>query len=281
MPLICPVRKCACPLELAPHGARCERGHCFDRARSGYINLLQPQDRRSSRPGDSRAAVQARQRALDGGLSSVLRQVLLQAVGDCLAKTAQGGKSGSLPSVLDVGCGCGYFLDAVCREYGLEGWGVDLSAAAVDAAARRYPDYHWLVVNADRCLPFADDSLDLLLTITSRKNPSEFHRVLRPEGRLIAVVAAEDDLAELRKRILGEALSIDRVGGTLELFRGRFEPEAEYLARDRLYLERPALADLLASSYRGARHSAQKKLAEIAGLEVTLSHRLLVLRAAG
>ncbi|NLC71792.1 MAG: methyltransferase domain-containing protein [Desulfuromonadaceae bacterium] len=276
--MICPVRGCDCFLELGPRGARCERGHCFDRARSGYVNLLQPQDRRSSHPGDSRAAVQARQRALDGGLASVLRRVLLQAVGDCLRKMAGDERPGPLPSVLDVGCGCGYFLDAVCREYGLEGWGVDLSVPAVEAAARRYPDRRWLVVNADRRLPFADRSFDLLLTVTSRKNPEEFHRVLRPGGRLIAVVSAEDDLAELRERVLGQALATDRTAGTVALFRGRFELENEYLARDLLYLERPALADLLASSYRGARYRAQEKLACVEAMEVTVSHRLLSFR---
>ncbi|NLV25333.1 MAG: methyltransferase domain-containing protein [Deltaproteobacteria bacterium] len=277
--LICPVRNCACRLELGPWGARCERGHCFDRARSGYVNLLQPQDRRSSTPGDSRAAVRARQRVLDGGLASVLRRVLLQAVGDCRGKMA-GSEVSGLSSVLDVGCGCGYFLAAVCREFAAEGWGVDLSSAAVDAAARRYPDCRWLVVNADRSLPFADAGFDLLLTITSRKNPAEFRRVLRPGGRLIAVVSGEEDLAELRERILGEALAVDRVAGTVELFRGMFDLENEYLARDRLFLERPALADLLISSYRGARRRPQEKLARIDAMEVTLSHRLLMFRLA-
>ena len=37
----------------------CPRGHSFDVARSGYINLLQPQERRSRNPGDSADAVAA------------------------------------------------------------------------------------------------------------------------------------------------------------------------------------------------------------------------------
>jgi hypothetical protein len=34
------------------------RGHSFDIARSGYINLLQPQERRARRPGDATDAVE-------------------------------------------------------------------------------------------------------------------------------------------------------------------------------------------------------------------------------
>ncbi|MBN1140174.1 MAG: hypothetical protein JXB25_00025, partial [Deltaproteobacteria bacterium] len=115
-------------------------------------------------------------------------------------------------------------------------------------------------------------------TITARKNPPEFRRVLRPEGWLIAVVSAEDDLAELRRAVLGEAFSRDRAGSTADLFQDLFCLEKEYSARTRLYLEKTQLADLLASSYRGARYRAREKLARIEGLDVTLSYRLLCFR---
>jgi 23S rRNA (guanine(745)-N(1))-methyltransferase RlmA-like protein len=40
--LICPVRGCHLPLMRQERRLLCERGHSFDVARSGYINLLQP-----------------------------------------------------------------------------------------------------------------------------------------------------------------------------------------------------------------------------------------------
>ncbi len=275
--VLCPVRDCGAPLEFGPRAAICPQGHLFDRARSGYFNLLQPQDRHSSHPGDSRAAVQARQRALDSGLAAVLRTVLLEAAGDCLERMVdkEGAETPAERSVLDAGCGCGYFLDAVSREFGLNGWGVDLSSVAIDTAARRYPGDRWLVANADRHLPFADAGFDLVMSITARKNPAEFRRILRPGGRLIVAVSAEDDLVELRERILGRALATDRAGNTVDLFNGLFVLEREYAARDRLYLKQADLADLLVSSYRGARYRAQEKLSRIDAMEVTVSHRLL------
>ena len=43
--LICPV--CGLPLEFQIGVVRCGKGHCFDIAKEGYVNLL-----RSSRSGD-------------------------------------------------------------------------------------------------------------------------------------------------------------------------------------------------------------------------------------
>ena len=48
-------------------------GHSFDIARSGYISLLQPQDRRSLEAGDSRETAAARRELLDSGFGDALR----------------------------------------------------------------------------------------------------------------------------------------------------------------------------------------------------------------
>ena len=58
--LLCPVRKCRMALMREERRLRCERGHSFDVARSGYINLLQPQERRSNQAGVTAAAVAGR-----------------------------------------------------------------------------------------------------------------------------------------------------------------------------------------------------------------------------
>jgi 23S rRNA (guanine745-N1)-methyltransferase len=64
--LLCPVRDCHMALGRAERRLLCPRGHSFDVARSGYINLLQPQERRSKQPGDTVAAVAARRRLQTG-----------------------------------------------------------------------------------------------------------------------------------------------------------------------------------------------------------------------
>src|SRR6202041_1490808 len=127
--LVCPVRNCR--LSLTRDGQRllCERGHSFDVARSGYINLLQPQDRRSKDPGDTREAVAARRRLHDRGISGPL----LDAIAETIALIPG-------DTVLDAGCGDGFYLGSLAREKGVEAHGVDISIPAIDAAARRYPE---------------------------------------------------------------------------------------------------------------------------------------------
>ena len=55
--LLCPVRDCHLPLAREGKRLVCARGHSFDISSTGYVNLLQPQDRQSKQPGDTADAV--------------------------------------------------------------------------------------------------------------------------------------------------------------------------------------------------------------------------------
>ena len=182
-------RRCAEAPHTGSSGAGVLRGpcgHCFDIARSGYINLLQPQDKRSRDPGDAAEAIAARRRLLDAGTGTALLEALYALIaGFGLPPRAR---------ALDIGSGEGSLLGALAARFDLEAAGVDLSARAVELAARRHPGVLWLVANADRGLPFADGSLDLVLSITARRSPAECARVLAPGGRLVVAVPAPDDL---------------------------------------------------------------------------------------
>ncbi len=65
--LLCTVRGCGEPLRRSGGSWSCARGHSFDVAKRGYVNLLQPQDRRSLDAGDSAAVVAARRRLAAAG----------------------------------------------------------------------------------------------------------------------------------------------------------------------------------------------------------------------
>src|SRR5580658_1953433 len=184
--LLCPVRNCQLALEREERRLHCANGHSFDVARSGYVNLLQPQDRRSAQPGDTPAAVAARRRLHDRGVTAPL----LDAIGDFV-----GASTGDV--VLDAGCGDGYYLGTLAQRTGCDAHGIDISIPAVDAAARRYPACEWIVANADRIVPYADRSFSLVMSITARMNASEFRRVVRDDGRLLVAVPAPDDFVEL------------------------------------------------------------------------------------
>jgi 23S rRNA (guanine745-N1)-methyltransferase len=254
--LLCPVRDCRLALLRQERRMLCARGHSFDVARSGYINLLQPQDRRSKQPGDMPAAIAARRRLHDAGVTAPL----LGAMAEMLAASP-----GDI--VLDAGCGDGFYLGTLARQTGFEAHGVDISIPAVDAAARRYPECGWVVANADRLLPYAGGSFSAVLSITARMNSAEFRRVMRRDGRLLVAVPAPDDLIELRGK------GRDRVGRTVETFAADFKLVDRRRAHTAADLDAGAVEDILLSIYRPMR--AERPVA----MRVSFSLELLVFQA--
>jgi 23S rRNA (guanine745-N1)-methyltransferase len=237
--LLCPVRGCHQALAREEKRVVCAQGHSFDIARSGYINLLQPQERRSKNPGDTSAAVAARRGLHDRGVTAPL----LRAIAEMMA-------AGPSDIVLDAGCGDGFYLGSLARQAGFEAHGVDIAIPAVDAAAKRYPPserVEWIVANADRFLPYADRSFSIVLSITGRMNADEFRRVLRDDGNLLVALAAPDDLLELR------GTGRDRVDRTVEEFAKDFTLADRRRVTTLVDLDSAAVRDVLLSIYRPMR----------------------------
>jgi 23S rRNA (guanine745-N1)-methyltransferase len=270
IPIVCTVRGCGALLHREGVRYVDDRGHSFDIARSGYVNLLQPQDRRSREPGDAGDAVAARRRLLDAGSGDALIEALAATVGEF------GLRPGA--RALDIGSGEGSTLGALTGRFGFEAAGIELSARAADLAARRHPGVLWLVANADRGLPLADGSIDLILSITARRNPAECARVLAPGGRLVVAVPAPDDLAELREAALGRAALADRAEKIIREHEALFEPAGRRESRDRKRFAAEQLADLLAATYRGGRAGRLERVRGLDGLAVTLGHEIVVFR---
>lgn len=267
--LLCTVRDCRQPLLRQERRLACGNGHSFDVARSGYINLLQPQDRRSKSPGDTLEAVTARRRFLARGFAEPLVQAIVEAL-----PMSEG------QSLLDAGCGEGHHLAAFKRAYAIDAHGVDISVPAIDLAAKSYRDCTWIVANADRFLPYADRSLDAVATITARLNPGEFRRVLKDDGRLLVAIPGAGDLIELREAVLGEAVERDRSDRTIEMFAPHFTLERQETRAHVARLDHEAISDIMASSYRGRRTRERHKLEQLGFMDVTLARDLLLFRAA-
>ncbi|MBI2214543.1 MAG: methyltransferase domain-containing protein [Acidobacteria bacterium] len=268
--LICPVRACGSPLSLVFYGMRCPSGHTFDLARSGYVNLLQPQDSKSREPGDSREAVAARRRMIDRGFAKGLASVIAATLG------AQAIGAGC--AILDAGCGEGFHLADACAQLGTDGCGIDISTPAIEIAAKRHRKLVWIVANADRAIPLANGSIDAVLSITARTNRDEFARIVKPGGFALVAVAAPDDLAELRHLVLGESLERDRVARVVEGLAPRFALVSRERCVETLELDRASLDDLLAATYRGQRNSQREALEGVERMTVTSSRELLLLR---
>ncbi|MFF2776018.1 putative RNA methyltransferase [Streptomyces sp. NPDC058052] len=169
---------------------RCPRGHTFDIARHGYAGLLTGTRATS---GDDAAMVNARARFLSTGSYAPIRDVGARLAADAVSEQA---------TVVDVGCGTGYYLAGVLDHLsGARGLGLDTSVRALRLAARAHDRAAAVAWDVFRPFPLADGTADVLLDVFAPRNPAEFHRVLRPTGRLIVVRPTGRHLAELRGQV--------------------------------------------------------------------------------
>jgi 23S rRNA (guanine745-N1)-methyltransferase len=261
--LACSVRDCGRPLERSDQVWRCALGHSFDVARTGYVNLLQPQDRRSLDAGDAAASVDARARTVAAGPG---REIFESFVGRAAALPFADGAA-----VIDLGCGSGELLGALARVRRVDAIGIDLSTAAVDRAARNFPDLTWVVANADRRLPLLDRSVMLIVSLHARRNPPECARVLGDGGRLLVAVPAHDDLAELREAVQGAAEYRDRGDALVDAHASHFILLDRTVVRHVVETAQAQLLDLLAATYRGFRRRDAERVRGLTRMDVTFA----------
>lgn len=165
--------------------ARCERGHSFDLARQGYLNLLAS---RQPANADTPAMVAARGRVLaSGAFDPLLKLVARQ------AREAH--------RVLEVGSGTAhYLLRCLGDDPHARGIALDVSVAAAKVAARADPRIAAVVADVWAGLPVLGHTLDAVVCVFAPRNLTEFARVLRPGGRLLVLTPSPGHLAVLRER---------------------------------------------------------------------------------
>ena len=187
--LCCPV--CGRPLTFTEKTAFCENRHGYDRAKSGYINLLLSQRSGDRVHGDDIGMVRARKRFLDGGWYLPLAEK----VTEMLPKDIPAG----LP-LLDAGCGEGWYTEKLHAASGRETYGIDISKEAVNLASKRDKDSLYAVASAFS-LPFAPDSVGIVTDLFAPLAAAEFLRVTAPGGYLLKVMPDKRHLYELKTAI--------------------------------------------------------------------------------
>ena len=191
--LTCPI--CGAPLARQEKALACQKGHCFDIARQGYVNLLPVTQKHSKHPGDTRDMVAARRAFLDRGYYQPSAQGVWELFGTYLPEA---------PRVLDAGCGEGYYLGALMAHFAAgDFYGVDISKDAVRYAAGRDKRAQWITASAAH-LPMKNASLDGVMSMFALTVPEEFRRVLRPEGYFLEVTAGRGHLMALKELIYPE-----------------------------------------------------------------------------
>ncbi|VAW91443.1 Ribosomal RNA large subunit methyltransferase A [hydrothermal vent metagenome] len=201
----------ACPLDgeallLNERQLICKNGHSFDVARQGYVNLLPVQQKRSKDPGDSKEMVLARSQFLNTGVYAPIANKLAETVNELTGETGEDSER----SLLDAGCGEGYYTDVVYRYLQKQNpgklfsvVGLDISKPAVHEAAKRNKDIAW-IVGTNRQPPLLENSVDIILCVFGFQSFEGFQKILKTGGKIILIEPGPDHLTELREIIYTE-----------------------------------------------------------------------------
>ncbi|MFC5268599.1 putative RNA methyltransferase [Kribbella qitaiheensis] len=278
--LRCPV--CGDPLGLTARTASCPRGHSYDLAKQGYLNLLPSAS--TGIEGDSAPMIEARTTFLSTGHYTPILNALRTHTTQRLSELATG-TAGSGDLIVEVGAGTGYYLAGVVGD-GSERWGLalDVSRYAARRAAKVHPRVGSVICDAWREIPLRDDAAQVILNVFAPRNAEEMTRVLAPGGSLLVVTPNQAHLAELVGVLGMVRVDEEKERRLTESLAGSFEKIGSEAVETVMRLDHPAVERLVAMT-PSARHTEPGELTErIAVLpdpvEVTLSVTLSIWRAA-
>lgn len=170
----------------------CGKRHCFDFARSGYVNIA----RAKLGSGDSKECVKSRTDFLSLGYYAP--------IADKLCSLAKKYADSEKSAVIDAGCGEGYYTLrlADCFADGST-VGFDLSKFAVEhgAKASRGRKNVFFAVASVFDMPIGNGKADIITSVFAPCAEKEFSRVLKSGGVLITASAGRDHLLGMKKAL--------------------------------------------------------------------------------
>ena len=229
---VCPL--CPSPLTTDAKTWRCDGSgnakgtrHPFDVARQGYVNLLPVQQKKSKAPGDSEASIAARQRFLAAGHYAPLQTLICDALKNVHVK--DGSKTSINGSWLDIGCGEGYYTQAIAQTLAQTAIassliGLDISKPAVStfAKAAKQTQHLWYQVGTTNAhlpiyplvasaahLPLQAGSVVGISSIFSPILPEVFAKVLADNGYLLIAKPDHGHLSEMRAALFDDVREHD------------------------------------------------------------------------
>ena len=182
--LICPV--CSGPLVRNQGVYRCDRGHSFDVAREGYVNLLRA-SKNGDLIGDDKFSARSRRDFLNCGYYAALKDGLCELLAE---------KKGNL---LDICCGEGYYTSALGQNPNLHVYGFDISREMVRLAAKRGNATYFVANMAS--IPLEEASMDYCVHLFAPFNETAFCRILKPGVKLYTVVPGKYHLCGLKEAL--------------------------------------------------------------------------------
>ena len=187
--LSCPI--CGKTLVREEKRYACAAGHSFDIARQGYVNLLVGKNAKTH--GDNAQMIASRTRFLSAGYYAPLAEALYEAISRFALTGA---------TLLDIGCGDGYYTEYAARALGACGGEVfafDISKDALKAASHRH--CATLFAASAYAMPVQNESVDAATLFFSPFCREEILRVLKTGGIFMMAYPGERHLWGLKEAI--------------------------------------------------------------------------------
>lgn len=183
---ICP--KCAQKLTKSGKSYVCENTHCYDIAKSGYVNLVLANQKNSADAGDNKEMIDARIFVMDNNYYKKLADDIIEII-----------NVNKNYSIVDAGCGIGYIPFRLAESFVKSKIvGLDISKNAILAASKKYKDINFAVASSIR-LPIKDESVDVIICAFAPVFPTEFLRILSKNGLFLRVVPDKRHLFNLKE----------------------------------------------------------------------------------
>lgn len=219
MKFICPV--CGGRLTEVGGSALCEARHSFDRAKEGYFNFLLSSSAKNH--GDNAEMVLARRAFLNTGAYYPLAEAVLSEILRFMPV-----REGA-PSLLDIGCGEGYYTDVFERGLpeGSSVYAFDISRDAVKRAAKRNKNIRLAVASAYK-MPIERGAFDIAVNMFSPLAPGEILNSLSDGGIFVMAIPGENHLYSLKAATYDKPYKNEVTDSHIDGFELLFERKLSY-----------------------------------------------------
>lgn len=260
--------------------ALCAKVHRFDVSSRGSVNMVPAQ-----KPllGYTEQFFAARRAVIEHGwYSSLIEQVVQQValVMDTMPKATP-------IRIADIGCGEGSYAKAIaqyCTSHGIDAqvFGVDLAKDAIYVATTGGSQgVRWIVADL-AALPFADQSIDIIVNVFSPANYSEFKRIQTSYGVVLKVVPEISHMVQVHRAVrqadaerTAEVSSVLHERSAGDLFAQHVSVEQQLRVTQQVEVQ-PAMQPLLARMTPVLFHREDSTALVSTIHEVTLDAMLLV-----
>lgn len=287
--IACP--NCGGSVEYRSGSLVCERGHCFDVSKEGYVNLLPPGRGKNAHTGDDKDMIRARTQFLSLGL--------YDRISDTAAEFALKHLSASDSIVaVDAGCGEGYHTCRIVNKLyeisGAQSIALGFDASKTGAAAGAKHSFRlglggklnnlqtplasaYFAAGNIFSLPVVSGCADAIFSLFAPIPGDEAMRILKDSGVLVVVASGAKHLWELRELLYDEPREGD---GSLSVPGGFTVVGKESLIYTARVPDNDSLQSLFTMTpfYYRTPESGRNRLKEREFLDITVNTDIYVLK---